>query len=89
MQGREAVHRFHPSRFHGPFRAPERPSLGRRNRPVAGIDEAVPLASEALFDRRDAAGRPLILASLSEGLTKKTEEKIIRGILSETAKDPD
>lgn len=63
--------------------------LGRRNRPVAGIDEAVSLASEALFDRRDAAGRPAILGSLRAGLAGNTEEEMIRGFLSETAKDPD
>lgn len=61
--------------------------LGRDNRPDAGIDEAVALASEALFDKKAPDGTPLILHSLSAGLAGRTEEEIIRGFLLPVIKE--
>lgn len=57
----------------------------RSRRPEAGIDEAVSLASDALFDRREPDGSPAILRSLSAGLSgRSTREKIcgfLQGVL--------
>jgi len=49
--------------------------------PEAGIDEAVSIASEALYDRKDENGRPLILQALERGLSGKTDEERILGFL--------
>ena len=49
---------------------------------MAGIDEAVALAAEALFDKKDQDGTPLILQSVSAGLAGRTEEEKVTGFLS-------
>lgn len=54
----------------------------RSSRPMAGIDEAVALAAEALFDKKDQDGTPLILQSVSAGLAGRTEEEKVTGFLS-------
>ena len=59
----------------------------RSARPGAGIDEAVALATEALFDRKEPDGTPLILRSLSAGLAGGTEEEKIAGFLSPVLHD--
>ena len=64
--------------------------LADRNRkPQAGIDDAVLLASEALYDRTDSSGEPLILRSLRSGLSGATEEDKIRGFLRDVVSDPE
>lgn len=54
----------------------------RSGRPEAGIDEAIALASEALFDRKDKDGKPAILNALASGLAGTTERDKICGFLS-------
>ena len=54
----------------------------RSSRPKAGIDEAVALAAEALFDKKDQDGTPLIIRSVSAGLAGQTEEEKVTGFLS-------
>ncbi len=53
----------------------------RSGRPEAGIDEAIALASEALFDRKDKDGAPLVLQAVSSGLAGTTEKDKICGFL--------
>ena len=55
--------------------------LERSERPVAGIDEAVSIASEALFDVPDVDDRPLILNALGTGMAGKTDDEKICGFL--------
>lgn len=59
----------------------------RSARPRAGIDEAVALATEALFDRKASDGTPLILRSVSAGIAGGTEEEKIAGFLSPVIQD--
>lgn len=59
----------------------------RSGRPEAGIDEAVSLASEALFDRKGQDGKPSILHSLAVGLAGRTDEERICGFLSPVIRD--
>ena len=55
--------------------------LEKSERPAAGIDEAVSMASDALFDEEDSNGEPLILKALATGLAGKTEDEKICGFL--------
>lgn len=55
--------------------------LERSERPVAGIDEAVSVASEGLFDKVDIDDRPLILNPLAVGLAGRTDDEKICGFL--------
>lgn len=55
--------------------------LGRNDRPQAGIEDAVLIAAEALYDVRDKDGRPAILQALREGLSGKNDVAIIIGLL--------
>ena len=59
----------------------------RLGRPEAGIDEAIALASEALFDRKDKDGKPAILHSLAAGLAGRTDEERICGFLHDVMVD--
>ena len=59
----------------------------RNKRPAAGIDDAVALAAEVLYDRDDCNGEPLILRSLRSGLNGSTLEDKIRGFLLEVFED--
>ena len=61
----------------------------RNSRPDAGIDDAVALASEVLYDREDINGEPLILKSLRSGLSGTTIEEKIRGFLLDVMSDPE
>ena len=61
----------------------------RNRRPDAGIDDAVALASEVLYDREDINGEPLILKSLRSGLSGTTIEEKIRGFLLDVMSDPE
>ena len=61
----------------------------RNRRPEAGIDDAVALASEVLYDREDINGEPLILKSLRSGLSGTTIEEKIRGFLLDVMSDPE
>ena len=54
----------------------------RSSRPVAGIDEAVALAAEALFDKKDPDGTPL-----AAGLAGRTDEERICGFLHDVMVD--
>ena len=56
---------------------------GMKERPVAGIDEAVAMASEAHFDQTDIEGEPVILDCLAVGLAGKTDDEKICGFLHE------
>ena len=55
--------------------------LEKSERPAAGIDEAVSMASDALFDEVDPHGEPLVLKALATGLAGKTEDEKICGFL--------
>ena len=57
------------------------PLLDRNYRPEAGIDDAVMLACEALYDRKGRDGRPAILEALRRGLEAEDEENAICGFL--------
>ena len=59
----------------------------RNRRPPAGIDDAVGLAADVLYDREDRNGEPLILKSLRSGLNGSTIEEKIRGFLLEVIAD--
>lgn len=59
----------------------------RNRRPPAGIDDAVVLAADVLYDREDRNGEPLILKSLRSGLNGSTIEEKIRGFLLEVIAD--
>lgn len=59
----------------------------RSDRPEAGIDEAVALAAEALFDKKDASGSPLVLQAIASGLAGTTERDKICGFLSPVIRD--
>ena len=59
----------------------------RSGRPEAGIDEAVALASEALFEKKDPSGSPLVLQAISFGLAGMTEKDKICGFLSPVIRD--
>ena len=61
----------------------------RNRRPDAGIDDAVALASEVLYDREDSNGEPLILKSLHSGLSGTTSDEKIRGVLLYVMSDPE
>lgn len=61
----------------------------RNRRPEAGIDDAVALASEVLYDREDINGEPLILKSLRSGLSGSTTEDKIRGFLHDVICSPE
>lgn len=59
----------------------------RSQRPVAGIDEAVAIASDAHYDRKDLDGTPVIMHALSVGLAGKSEDEIVCGILHDVMED--
>ena len=61
----------------------------RNRRPIAGIDDAVSIASEVLYDHEDITGEPLILQSLRLGLSGDTPEDKIRGFLRNVIDFPD
>ena len=61
----------------------------RSARPEAGIDDAVALAAEALFEKKDADGNPRILEALSAGLAGATEEEKVCGFLLPVVKHTD
>lgn len=50
-------------------------------RPEAGIDDAVSLASDALYDKRDPDGRPSILHNLAIGMAGRNDLERICGFL--------
>jgi len=60
----------------------------RASRPVAGIDEAVALASEALFDTSDHDGHPAIIRALRAGLNGGTPDEMVCGFLQEVIRRP-
>ena len=74
--------RFSPSDYDGIL-------LGYNAKPLAGIDEAIALASEALFDVRDSDGHPAIIHSLKEGLMGKDDDEMICGFLHDVLLSPD
>ena len=55
--------------------------------PVAGIDDAVEVASDAHYDMKDLDGNPAILHPLTVGLTGKTEKEKICGFLHDVIED--
>jgi hypothetical protein len=55
--------------------------LDRNYHPEAGIDDAVMLACEVLYDRKGEDGRPAILDSLRHGLAATDEDGAICGFL--------
>lgn len=61
----------------------------RNRRPSAGVDDAVSLVSEVLYDKKDSAGDPLILRALRSGLSGETVEDKIRGFLHDVISTPD
>jgi len=63
--------------------------LGRDLRPRAGIDEAISLALNALYDKKDEDGESAILHPLRVGLAGASEEEQVCGILQSVAGDKD
>lgn len=61
----------------------------RNRRPEAGVDEAVSLAVEAHYGRRDHDGNPPIVHSLRVGMHGETDDEIICGILHEVLRYPE
>lgn len=59
----------------------------RNDLPVAGIDEAVSLASRAHSDAIDLDGRPVILHPLAVGLAGKNDSEMICGFLHDVMED--
>lgn len=63
--------------------------LSRNLKPEAGVDEAIALASEALFDVKDHDGNPAIIHSLRVGLKGKTPKEKICGFLHDVLRSPE
>lgn len=59
----------------------------KSERPVAGIDEAIAIASDAHYDCKDLDGSPAILHALGVGLAGKSEDEIVCGILHDVIED--
>lgn len=59
----------------------------RSQRPVAGIDEAIAIASDAHYDQKDLDGAPEIIHALSVGLAGKSEDETVCGILHDVMED--
>lgn len=78
----EYLRRFDPTDYDGIL-------LAKNSRPEAGVEDAIALASEALYDVRDHDGNPAIIHSLRVGLKGKTDVEKICGFLHEVLRDPE
>ena len=58
-------------------------TVARSSRPSAGIDDAILIAAEALYDIKSNDGRPAILQALKKGFAGGNDDEMISGILSE------
>ena len=62
-------------------------TVSRSERPEAGINEAVAIASDAHYDYEDLDGRPVILHDLAVGVAGKDDDEIICGLLHDVIEE--